>query len=316
MSKFTAKQILPVKTNINVFLIALFTLAILGCKKDPVVFDDNEIPPYAGIPTIEVNNYVNRLFIDLIGREPLDVEMEAEVAVLEANDLNQSSRLALVQKLMYSVEPLEGDTSYNNAYHWKLYESLKARFIEGASDAYIQEEIANFEFNALNDSLSGNFESYTENKTQSNRLKSIISGRTELMNGSINIDELCRRMMFNSVYDFINMNSFNFVNASFDDLFFRFPTNQEFDNAYQIIEFNQPGVIFGEVASNKLDYLNILTQSNEYEAGMVYWSYLSLMGREPTTLESFEGINAFNETGLVNNVQTPILISDEYAGFN
>ena len=59
----------------------------------------------------------------------------------------------------------------------------------------------------------------------------------QLRTESIEIDEVTQRMLYNAVYDEINMNSFNFINATFDDLFFRFPTQAEFDDAYEVVEF-------------------------------------------------------------------------------
>ena len=37
------------------------------------------------------------------------------------------------------------------------------------------------------------------------------------------------------------MNTFNFVNAAFDNLLFRYPTQNEFNNSYFMIEDNQLG---------------------------------------------------------------------------
>ncbi len=60
-------------------------------------------------------------------------------------------------------------------------------------------------------------------------------------------------MLNTSIYDEINMNSANFINASFDDLYYRFPTLAEFDQAFPIIENNEAGQLFGEVVLKKDD---------------------------------------------------------------
>ena len=70
----------------------LVLLALASCRKEEVVFEDNTAPAYTGVPTVQVNNYVNRLFIDLIGREPLDAEMALEVDSLEAGGLSMATR--------------------------------------------------------------------------------------------------------------------------------------------------------------------------------------------------------------------------------
>jgi hypothetical protein len=296
-------------------LIIGIPLLFVGCKKEDVVFEDNDAPPYAGVSTIVLSNYVNRLFIDLIGREPLDSEMTAEIAALRADSLSLESRGVLVDKLMNGDAFIEGDSTYRRAYSVKLYENLKARFIEGASDALLLEEYDLWRGNAISDSLNGNMTGYALKMQEANRLQDVLNSRAEWQGDEIEIDEMVRRMMFNSVYDNINMNAFNFVNASFDDLFFRFPTQPEFESAYTIIEFNQPAVIFNTVAQNKSEYLNALTATGEFHEGMVVWVYRSLLSREPNTVEVYTNSTDFSTTQNISAIQRAVLISDEYAGF-
>ena len=299
-------------------LLLLFTSLVLlaSCKKEPVVFEDNTIPEYAGVSTVVLNNYINRLYIDLIGREPLNAEMESDRNFLRTNNLNASSRTQLVDRLMFSTEFVDGDSSYRRAYVVKLYENLKARYIEGASEALLNERYGLFRGNAILDSLNGDMTSYAMNMAEALRLDSLMAGRISYQNDAISIAELARRMMFNAVYDDINMNAFNFINASFDDSFFRFPTQPEFDQAYQIVELNEPSVLFGMVAQNKLEYLQILTSTGEFYEGMVIWAYQSLLSRNPTSQEVFTAAETLENTLDFSAVQRTILISDEYAGFN
>ncbi|MFT4777936.1 MAG: hypothetical protein ACJAU0_002656 [Flavobacteriales bacterium] len=295
----------------------MLILALTSCKKDEeTVFENNTIPDYNEVPTILVQNYVNRLFIDLIGREPVDVEMDNEVGYLEENDLSEAARQTLVDKLMYDETFLAGDSSYNFAYFQRIYDSAKARMIDGASENIILESY-NLAFGqAYSDSVNGNFTSYEINKTVYEKLRAVLDSKEELRTQEITIDEMFRRLINNSIYDQINMNSFNFVNASFDDLFYRYPTASEFDNAYQIIDANQAGLLFGQVAQNKAEYVQILTTTTEYHEGMINWAYLSLLSREPSSNEVFTVIGDFQNDLTFSAVQRSILIKDEYAGFN
>lgn len=305
------------KLTTNITILTLFLLCFGACKKDDVtVFEDNTIPDYDEVPTILVQNYVNRLFIDLIGREPVDLEMDAEVAFLEENDLSSASRAELVDKLMFDETFVEGDSSYNFAYYQRIYDGAKARMIDGASEGIILEDYTIAFNQAIADSMNGNFTAYEINKTRYERLQLIMDSKEDLRLGDITIDEMFRRLINNSIYDVINMNTFNFVNASFDDLFYRFPTQEEFDNAFQIIELNQAGNLFGQVAQNKAEYLTILTTTPEYFEGMIQWAYLSLLSREPSPNEVFNLIGQFQIDLNYPSVQKSILISDEYAGFN
>lgn len=297
-----------------VLIVSMVFLA--SCKKEPVVFEDNTIPTYSGISTVVLNNYINRLYIDIIGREPLDVEMESDRAYLRENDLSLNARTAIVDRLMFSTEFIEGDSSYRRAYIVKFYENLKARYIEGASEALLNDRFGLYRGMAILDSLNGDMTGYALNMGEALRLDSLMAGRISFENNAISLAELARRMMFNAVYDDINMNAFNFINATFDDSFFRFPTQPEFDVSYEIVELNQPSVLFGAVAQTKLEYLTILTTTGEFYEGMVIWAYQSLLSRNPTSQEVFIAAESLENDLNFSAVQRSILITDEYAGFN
>ena len=102
--------------------IVLCFLLITSCKKDVVIIADNNAPNYSEIPTILLENYVNRLYIDLIGREPLDDEMENDVQFLRDNDVTFESRDSLISKLQFDTTYIAGDISYKKAYFLRLYE--------------------------------------------------------------------------------------------------------------------------------------------------------------------------------------------------
>jgi hypothetical protein len=296
-------------------LLTLFLLTIISCKKEAATYEDNTIPPYSEIPTIEVNNYVNRLYIDMIGREPTDEEMTRDSDYLEENDLSTEARIEIVNTLFFNTDFIPGDTSYTNAYYTKLYEDTKARLIEGASDAEINQEYNVYRNNAIADSLAGNIGGYEQNMIQADRLEAVLNSKAQLRDGLINIRKMYERMLYNSIYDLINMGAFNFINATFNDLLYRFPTEAEFEQSYVIIDENQPAQVFGQVAQNKSEFIDIMTSSSEYEEGMVRWAYLTFLAREPSTAEVSELTPSFVSTSNLQSIQRQILISDEYAGF-
>lgn len=309
------------RKHIFPFSIQLVALALLvsvtACKKEEVeVRPDNQAPDYAGVPTVVVQNYVNRLFIDLLGREPLDVEMNAEVSALESAGLSGDSRTALVNKLMTSTAFVEGDSSYKNAYHQRQYEGFKARFLEGVSDEVIDGYIGNAAQAALADSLSGNAQGASESNSALQKLLRLKNSRTELRDGLITVNEAVKRMMLNDVYDEINMNTFNFLNASFDNLLFRYPTNAEFDAGYAMVENNASAILFGQSGQNKAAYLDILVNSTEGHEGLVRLYFRTFLGREPSTYEAYQITSAFQEDHDLQRMQRTILIGDEYAGLS
>lgn len=293
-----------------------FAALFAGCKKDePQIFTDNTAPYYNQIPSVKVRNYVNRLFIDLLGREPLDAEMEAETAMLQTEKLSEESREALITKLMQDDTFRDGDTSYTKAYFKRLYDLSKIRFLEGVSDDQLRQEFSIARQAAISDSLSGNMAGYEENMLRANRMIQILNIPDQFMNGIIDLPGIYALMIDNQVYDFINMNSFNFVNACFDNLFFRFPTQAEFEVAYNIVEDNVPGTLFGQSAQDRPGFVALMTQSIEARSGTIQWIYNTLLARNPSSSEMDIELQRFGVDGDLKALQKRILVTNEYANF-
>jgi hypothetical protein len=309
----------------SLLMILVVFVSIVGCKKETetVVFSNNNIPAYSEVPTILVENYVNRVYIDLIGREPTDIEMSSDVTALESADLSADARIALVQKLMNSEVYIEGDSSYSHAYHQKFYDDNKARFLDGMSEGEVVEQYQLYYGISVQDSLAGNMLAYEVNRNEANKVKAVIDSKYLLRTEEIMVDDMCKSMCYNVIYDNLHMNTFNYINATFDDLFFRFPTDAELDEAYEPIEQapssedpDLTGYLFGEVFSNKDEYINVLTRTAEFSEGMIRWAYQSLLSREPTSAEVYFLLPTFNNGQNIKAVQQSIIIGDEYAGFN
>jgi len=299
-------------------LILLVLLLTLSCKKEEtIVFSNNVPPPYGTIPVIRIENYVNRLFIDLIGREPTNSEMIQETNTLRQANLSPESRTALVQKLMDGDTPSPGSSeTYAESYFRKLYEDQKGRFLEGASEGALLEEYSLWRGIAVLDSLNGNMIGYEFFSLAADKVQRVLNSREELASGAITIAEMCRRMMFNSYYDNINMNSFNFINATFDDCLFRFPTSSELNDVYPAIELNLPGVLFGQAVTDKAGYLTVMISTLEFREGMVRWAFRSLLSRDATSVEVMQGLQHYGSDHHISLVQQHLLITDEYAGFD
>jgi len=289
--------------------------SFFACEKETIIIPNNNAPNYDEIPTILLENYVNRLYIDLIGREPLDEEMNLDVQFLRDNNVTIESRDTLISKLQFDTTYVEGDISYKNAYFHRLYEMVKVRMIEGASNAYIENEMGIFLFFYEVDSLAGNLIGAHNNLINYYRLKDVIDSESMLYNNFIDIKEMHRRMLNNAIYDQINMNTFNFVNAAFDNLLFRYPTQNEFNCSYSMIEDEIPQIVLGFSGSNKDDLINIICNSREFYEGIIHWSYLTLLARVPSTIETDYLMNDFYITCDFHKLQRYIMKTDEYAHF-
>ncbi len=296
-----------------VFAVTVF--AFSSCKKDALLVPDNDPPDYSDVPTVLIENYVNRIYIDLIGREPLDLEMEADVQLLKDNLLDVPTRLDIITRLQSDTSFVAGDSSYKHAYYYRFYQSTKAKMLEGTSDGEILQDIGNLYFAITVDSLLGDSIAIANDRLALEKLESILKIHIQYREDSIEISEVFFRLCNNSFYDQINMNTFNFVNASFDNLFYRFPTDNELYTGMAMVDDNTPGIILGESGENKGDYLTILTQSGEFFQGMITWAYLQLVAREPDAAEVDAIMQTFYYDHDFQKVQQVIMITDEYANF-
>ncbi|MCO6485438.1 MAG: hypothetical protein J5I41_06630 [Saprospiraceae bacterium] len=293
----------------------VFLLVLTSCKKEEVLIPDNQPPYYEGVPVVKIENFVNRLYIDLLAREPLDEEMRQAVLDLQAAKLSAEARLDLIIRLQTNTDFIEGDTSYQRAYVQNLYNLAKIRCLEGVSDGELNSEAGIYNFGAIVDSIEGNWEGYTRKIRERDKLLGVVQGRAELEQGVITFNQLFARVINNAIYDKINMNTVNFVNASFDNLLWRYPTHSELQTGFQMIELNQPGVLFGKQGSHKDDYVDILCTSREMYEGLIIWAYRQLLNRSPSSAETAALLSDFVNHRDIRLIQQHILVTDEYANF-
>jgi hypothetical protein len=301
--------------NIRISYICLLALGLFACKKDADIISNNNAPYYAEIPTILLENYVNRIYIDLIGREPLDTEMDSDVQYLRDADVTLESRDSLIYKLQFDTTYIEGDSSYKFAYYHRMYDMIKVRLLEGASNAYISQDLGIYYQSYVVDSVNGNMLDANKKLLEYHKLNNVLIAELQYYNGIIEINEMHRRMIYNSVYDNINMNTFNFINATFDNLLFRFPTPYEFDEVYLMINDNTAQIVLGSSGNNKENFSSIICTSREFYEGVIIWAYGTLLAREPSTQEIDFLMQSFYQNHDFQWVQRQIMKTDEYAHF-
>jgi len=290
-------------------VVTIGSLLLTGCQPDPIHFDDNPIPHYDGVPTVIVDAYLTRVFIDLIGREPLTEELTTERAALREGNLLLDSRLELVDRLMGA------DTSYLPFYQRKLSNDLSGRFLDGASWESMEGEVEFLRGLAAQDSLQGNLSGYVYHTDLAERMQAALDGVEAWGNAEIAWREVCKRYCYNTFYDDLNMNSFNFIHATFDDLFGRNPTEAEFEQAYAAVEYSSPAVLMGSSILNKEEFLMALVQDSEFDEGAIRWWGEHLLIRPITTAEVSAWRTLVGPSVNIQALQRILITSDEYADF-
>lgn len=291
---------------INLFLAISMLLFLHSCRKENV-YPNNPIPPNNTISTLTVEQYINRCFVDMLGRGATEEELNTFVATLESDNFSVASRKSFIAHLQ-STDGLQ------QQYHNKVYLDMKARYLDGINEDEIQQE-ANFWFyQAAQVNLLGDALAYDVLMGEYTKIFTIKNLPTSWESASIDYAACAKSMMFNSLYDDLNMGTFNFVYASFDQNFYRHPTNEEYNLLYAPIEYNGPGMFFQQNVFNKSQMLDVMINSTEFKEGLVRWFYRSYFIRDPNPEEVIEGIDYWSSQNDFNLFLQKILSDDEYAG--
>lgn len=290
---------------------------MISCKSELLeVVPDNDSYSTTGISKIKIENYVNRLFIDIIGREPTDIEQNLEADTLNENELSEEIRLDLITRLMTDTSYSENEGSYQKAFSNNLYLLAKIRCLEGVSDAEIKSmRLGPLRGRAYQDSLEQNWEDYFEKLNDIRRYELVLRSENDLQQGLIKFHEVFAYMIDNAIYDEFNMNAFNFIRASFDQLLFRIPTDQEYDQAFNMVENQLPDELLGQLGNSKTDYINIMITSEAMKEGMIRWAYHVYLQRPGTPAEIATLLETYKLDENINNVIAKMVVTDEYANF-
>ncbi|MDW3649897.1 MAG: hypothetical protein R8P61_22690 [Bacteroidia bacterium] len=301
----------------NRYSIILLCFLFGACQEtgEMVFVPDNTPPPYSGVHELTVMNFINRAFIDLIGREALDSEMEKELNYLQLRELHPLAIDTFLLKLQQDTTERSGGISYRQAWAWQLYVRAKARIIEGEADDEIAFDIAQLEQKYVKDSLLGNEIGMSFANQEILKLQALLKAPVEIEASRLSLAELHRRMIYNEIYDEINMGSFNYVNATFDDLFFRFPTDAEFEAGFDVIEYNRSRIVLGENCQSKREYAEVLTNSREFHEACIQADFLSFLGRRASHEEMMELLPVLYVEQDYEQLQRMIMITEDYAGF-
>ena len=187
--------------------------------------------------------------------------------------------------------------------------------IEGVEDDYILEE-KGVQAAALSSAeMSGDSLTAGQIRQEIQEMDDVLAVRTDYRTGAIDIETVFYRFLNNFVFDKINMNSFNFVNAGFDNLLFRFPSSQEFTQSYNMVEHNRTGNVLGMSGSNRGDFMFILTHCDEFYEGLVRWQYRLLVSRDPNAVEMSTLTRRLRDSRSLQDLQLQIIKTDEYANF-
>lgn len=291
----------------NIIYLLLMMVFIFSCKKDTaienIIIEDNTAPPYNEVTTVQIQNYVNKIYIDLLGREPLEAELNSSTSDLKSNSLSNVSREQLLTDLMsteeyyqrfyeiYQTSYLPGVTNGELDFTILIYESERDQAIQDGNNALVQ--FYNFELDLMYD---------------------LRNARVDYQNGVITINEFMTRITLNQFYEEINMGAENYVLSCFENFLKRTPTDAQLIASVEMVSGN-PAQVFFQDGNNQNDFINIIMNTAEFYQGLSIDIYNQLLVRQPNSQEMVDAIFIFDETQDYQSVQRLVMKSDEYAGF-
>lgn len=293
----------------KVILIFLFSLVLNSCQKDEITTHKNLTipgnipPPYHGIPTVLVENYVSKLNIDLVGLKPEEIKKEEDVVFLESENLSESARETVIEEILNL-----------DAYHDRLFQVISNLLLNGMG--YDEVEAVQTEYEFVRDFVYQSGDTFTGQffDNELNKLQLVLDAPAEYKNGTITLNEYFKRMCYNLIYDEINMGSENFVISCFENFFKRNPTVDELSLGVKMVDGDPTKLLLGE-GRNKTEFLDIMVFNTEFYQGRVLDAFRTLLLREPTSGELQTITNDFQSADDYRLVQITIAKTDEYAGF-
>lgn len=294
------------------YILFLMIVSLFSCTEYQTVTDvehinqtvtGNEPAPYEGVTTTQIQGYVNRVYIDLIGREPNTDELTNWTTHLKNSHLSDESRGNL-------INTIQGNLNY----YQRFFEIYSGQLLGGVTSDDIQGEIAqyqNFQANALinGDTLDAQILGY-----RITLIQNIVNADSDYMQGNITINQFFQRMIFNPIFEDINMGAENFVLACFEGLFKRYPTTIELDKSVDIVNGSTRTLLQSD-GSSKEDFVQIMTTVPAFYEGLTIELYRQLLARNPSSIEMGQGTLELTTTGTYQTLQKEVMKMDEYAGF-
>lgn len=264
---------------------------------------NNTAPPFNEITTLQLQNYINRFYIDLLGREPLNAEMEQHTVFLKENNV---SSLAIDQV----VDAIFSDEKY----FVRLHEIYMTNYLPGVDQQDIITQGFIFQ-NAQEDALQAGENILAQIiQVDIDNIENLKSAPLDFADGTINISEYMQRLCTNQLYDNINMGSENFTISCFENFLKRYPTDAELAASVNMIDGFPSQLLFRD-GTSKTDFVIIVTQSDNFFEGLAIDIYQQLLARRPSSPEMSAATDQFKQGGSYQSLQKTIIKTSEYRGF-
>ena len=289
----------------TIFLYLLLVFCISSCKKETefrdVIIPGNTPPPDYSIDSATINIYVNKAYINIIGKEPVGNERTNALVILRQNNFSVADRKQFVQGLLNRPEV--------NA---NLLILARSEYLGNTDSFDIAQQIFVFQ-NAL--TLPEYAPFYSLIYPELYRLDTLQRTLQQMNAGTCSYREMLRRTINNYFYDQLNMGTENFVISTFQNFLFRYPTTYEL-NECKIMVDGQNSLAFLQTGKNKNDYLGIFFRTNDFYEGQVRYIFKKYLFREPNSAEMAYYASIYKANDNYKDLQLEVFSLNEYAGIH
>jgi hypothetical protein len=284
----------------KVIIAALLFLGIHSCSKTEDVFIKNNQPPTdKTIDSSTILLYINKTYINLMGREPVGNERAQALSILNQNNFSIYNRKQFLDNLLNKPE-----------YKRNLFIVANAEFLNSIDSSDVANQIYLFQLFVTQPQYAPFVDILN---MEIARMTALNKTKQDLVSGALDYKGMLKRITNNYFYDQINMGTENFVVFSFINYLFRYPSDAELAQGKIMVDGNN-ATLFLQLGNSKSDFINIFFDSNDYFEGQVRYIFKKYLFREPTSAEITFYANPYKATGDYTAMQKNIFSTDEYAG--
>ena len=283
------------------FLLPLILVIVLAActKTETNVVPNNVPPPDRTIDSSTIVIYLNKTYINMLGRKPVGTEQNAAMVTLRAHNFSVGDRKAFVQTLFSKPE-----------YNRTLLTNANNQYLNNTDSQQVAAQIWQFQYYITQSAYAQYVPAFTLIVNHMDTLQNALN----LMNsGSMDYRGMLRCIADNYMYDMINMGAQNFVTSTFQNFLLRYPSASELSNGVNMIN-QTTSVLFLTVGQSKDDYINIFFASDDFIQGQVQLIFQNYLFRKPTSAEFAFYSNIYKSTNDYKQLQLAVFSLDEYAG--
>lgn len=259
----------------------------------------NTAPPDRTISNVVKETYVNKVYISVLGRKPLDKEFANGLTILNQHNFSAENRKQLLDTVLAGEE-----------YNSHLYSMARQDLLNNMDTAEISNNIYVLNLLLGNSDYAPYYDFLTYEIKRLEAMKAIPS---DLQSGSMNVIELHRRCVDNMFYDGLNMGTENFVVSLFQHFMLSYPTEKDLEGGKKMVD-GFTSIFLYHSGQNKNELMDIFFSSQAYFEGQVRILFHLYLFKEPSATD-IASLSALYRSGLnFKELQKNILTRDDYAG--